>query len=273
MSVTLAPPTARDLQRWFPQRFGEIAANKSVVQTFTDFIERGPANLLVTGPSRSGKTRTIKLGIRALCCPNRTITLDPCGQCATCHDVGEVRDGHHGIYAVMMGSERSYITINCETVSKDELLALGRDTVLWDPRTLVYFDEFRALAERNFAGLILTLIDESNATFFASAITTKSTIWTGRKSRIEGVPEPLLARFMLKGTTLPNPAELANWMHDRSRDWEIEIVEPDVTIPTILRRTQHRVGYVLHFFAAAATTKARLLTPNMATSVNLTAAD
>jgi hypothetical protein len=50
--TTTNPPSPRELQRWYPQSFTEIAGNKLLVQTLHDFTERGPANLLVTGPTK-----------------------------------------------------------------------------------------------------------------------------------------------------------------------------------------------------------------------------
>ena len=70
-------PSPSWIQRWFPERWSEIAGNSKMIQVWKNFLVNGPCNALFTGPNRSGKTRTISLGIRALVCTNRTPSLDP----------------------------------------------------------------------------------------------------------------------------------------------------------------------------------------------------
>ena len=266
-------PSPRDIQRWSPTSRNQIVGNTDILNTLANFSEQGPANLLVTGPSRSGKTRTIKLAIRALCCPFRLGPLDPCGQCQTCRDIGDVRGSHVGLFAGAAQSTFGYIAIDAETVSKNDLLALANDVEANNSNTLIYIDEVRAMESRGLVGTMLKVFDESPATFLASAITTKGPIWTGRRTKIQGIPEAMLARFLLKGTSLAAAPEVTRWMIDRSVEWHIPIVDPEITIPLVLRRTGHRVGYILHFFATAASTRERRLTSDIAKNVNLTSPD
>ena len=70
-------PSPSWIQRWSPSRWTEIVGNAAMIQVWLNFIANGPCNALFTGPSRTGKTRTISLGTRALVCTNRTATHDP----------------------------------------------------------------------------------------------------------------------------------------------------------------------------------------------------
>ena len=60
-------------------------------------------------------------------------------------------------------------------------------------------------------------------------------------------------RFAIKvGTSLPRVEELRSWIIDRCQEWQIEIVDPERTIPRLIKRTGHRVGFVIHVLAKAA---------------------
>lgn len=73
-----------DISRWNPKKWSEIAGNTKIIQTWWNFLVYGLCNALFTGPSRTGKTRTVLLGIKAVLCTNRTADLNPCGECLTC---------------------------------------------------------------------------------------------------------------------------------------------------------------------------------------------
>jgi hypothetical protein len=80
-------------------------------------------------------------------------------------------------------------------------------------------------------------------------------------------------RFGTKiGTSVPAAEELKRWIIDRCDEWFIDIIEPDRTIPIVMKRTNHRVGYVLHFLADAAS-RGRKLTPERVTEFDLSPPD
>ena len=263
------PPTSRDIQRWYPQRWREIPGNSEMIRTWWNFITYGISNALFTGPNRTGKTRTISLGIKALLCTNRTETLDPCRGCPTCRLVQEGRFSHTGLFRALCRSEYEFHPIDCENVTKEHLQSLWEVIDVESDRSVIYLDEVAALGRRGLEPYILKPIDESRAVWIASAITVRIRNRRGKVRCTEGLSIPMLGRFGIKvGTSLPSVVELTSWITDRCHDWKIDIVEPDQTIPLMAKRTGNRVGYVIHFLAAAAA-RGRKIDPDMVAGFNL----
>ena len=52
-------PSPSWIHKWYPSRWSEIVGNAAMIQVWLNFIANGPCNALFTGPSRTGKTRTI----------------------------------------------------------------------------------------------------------------------------------------------------------------------------------------------------------------------
>ena len=262
------------IQRWFPERWSEIAGNSKMIQVWKNFIVNGPCNALFTGPNRSGKTRTISLGIRALVCTNRTPSLDPCGHCSACKALGEGRTPHNGIFKAISGSEYSFHPIDCENVTTEELDALRYDGELDSDKVIVYLDEVGALHRRRLEGKLLKWIDETPAIWLASAITLKRVPGKRRGDWTERLSKEMRGRFPIKvGTAVPHPDDLDKWILARCQEWNITILEEEVTIPEMIKRTQRRVGYLVHMFVEAATRKVRTIGPEDAKGFDLDATD
>lgn len=267
-------PTPSWIQRWFPARWSEIAGNAAMIQVWLNFLASGPCNALFTGPNRSGKTRTISLGVRALVCTNRTPTFDPCGQCASCKALHEGRAQHNGVFAAISGSEYSFHPIDCENATPEELDALRYDGELDSDKVIVYLDEVGALRSRRLEGKLLKLIDETPAIWIASAITLKRTKGKRKGEWTERLSKEMRGRFPIKvGTAHPHPDDLYPWIVARSREWNITIREENVTIPAMIKRTQLRVGYLIHIFAWAATKSDRTIGPDDVNGFNLDSTD
>lgn len=281
------PLSAREILRWFPQKWSEIAGNTKIIQTWWNMLVHGLCNVLFTGPSRSGKTRVMSLGIKAMLCTNRAADLNPCGQCPTCKALGVERYGHTGVFAALTGSIYNFKVIDCERVSREELLNLPLELDLDNPRTIIYLDEVAALGHSGLESLLLKPIDESRAIWLASAIkvrqTTNKVRQTTNKARQitnkekvkprTGLSLPMQGRFGIKvGTTLPSDAELTQWIKDRCDEWEIIIIEEEVSILLIIAITNRRVGYVIHILAAAAT-RGRIIDPDWLKEFNISPED
>ena len=266
------PPESGDILRWYPKKWSEIAGNTKVIQAWWNFIVNGLCNALFTGPSRSGKTRTITLGIRAMLCTNRTADLNPCGQCLTCKAMDQERYCHTGLFATMIESEYDFKAIDCERVSREELLGLPQELDLENPRTIVYLDEVTALGRRGLEPLLLKPIDESRVIWLASAIKVKRIV-TKEKGRKRDDPNvlslPMQGRFGVKvGTMFPSDAELTQWIKDRCKDWQIIIEAEEISVPLMIEITGRRVGYVIHVLAAAAA-RGRRIDPDWLVEFNI----
>lgn len=248
----------REIQRWFPKKWTEIAGNSKCKQMLQQLLREGLCNLIITGPSRTGKTRLTSLLIRAACCPHRDKQMNPCGKCSTCSDVEEGRFAHYGIVRNAFESDYGFFVVDCENVSKAELLRIGYDADLNTPKTIILYDEVAALGRRGLDDSLKKIVDESRAISVATAVSVKKRIWQGRGEKVEGLSFQMLGRFLKEGTSYPGNQELTNWIVERCLDWEIEIVDPAAVIPMIIKRTGSRVGFVIHFLAAAAANGRRL---------------
>lgn len=267
------PLTPRDIQRWYPSRWDQIAGNSAMIATWWDMLQNGPCNTLFTGPHRTGKTRTISLGVESLLCPYRTKALDPCGVCPSCKAVKEARKAHTGLYSVMTESGYSFVPIDCQTVNPEELREVLRNADLENLRTVIYLDEVAALGRRGIETSLLKPIDESPCIWIASAITVNKSARKGQAARVDGLSTPMQARFAVKiGTALPTVRELTQWVKDRCKEWEITIEQPDLVLPTLLKGSGHRVGYVVLALADAAA-RGRRLTPDQISRFNFGSPD
>jgi len=267
-------PTPRQIQRWFPSCWSEIAGNSEVVETWKNFIANGLCNALFTGPSRSGKTRATRLGIRALLCPNRTGLLSPCGKCSACKATDEGRTVHAGVFRAMTGSEYSFYPVDCETVTADELDSLHTEVKFENETTVIYLDEVAALRRRRLEGRLLKVIDETKAIWISSAISLKREKGKRKGEWTERLSKEMKGRFAIKvGTSLPHPDDFYTWIEGMARAWKIVILEPATTIPLMVKRSRCRVGYVVNMFAEAATRNDRSIGPDDVLDFNLDTKD
>lgn len=267
-------PTPQQIRRWFPGCWSEIAGNSEVVETWKNFIANGLCNALFTGPSRSGKTRSISLGIRALLCPNRTALLSPCGKCAACKATDEGRTVHAGVFTAITGSEYAFYPVDCETVTADELDLLHSEVEVENETTIIYLDEVAALRRRRLEGRLLKVIDESEAIWIASAISLKRKKGKRKGEWTEQLSKEMKGRFAIKvGTSLPHPDDLCTWIAERARAWKVQIIDPETTIPLMVKRSRCRVGYVVNMFAEAATRSDRSIGPDDVLGFNLDTED
>jgi hypothetical protein len=267
-------PTPSDIQCWYPERWSEIIGNKAIVEKWKEFIQHGPCNTLFTGPSRTGKTRTISLGLCALACTNRTETLDPCGSCQACKVTHRAKAAFAGIYSKAFGNKYSFVQLDCERVSAEELENLHQMIELESSESIIYLDEVAALGRRNLERRLLKMVDESRAIWIASAIRLKRAEGPKKGQWIEQLSEEMLARFPMKlGTSYPHPDDLGPWIEGRCQAWNISIADKELTIRELINRTDRRVGILLHVFVAAATRPDRTISPELVSSFKFEAED
>ncbi len=262
-------PTPAELQIWFPQKWSEFAGNRQLKETLIGLLENGVCNTLVTGWQRTGKTRMISHFLKALCCPHRNAEHDPCGKCPTCKSVGNARWEHSGAFKESPEGY-GFVAIDCLTVTRERLNGLTSEVDLESLKTIVYLDEVQALGERNLEGSLLKLMDESPATFIASAIALREPAASGLAL---GLTPPMLDRFHVKaGTWCPDDAELRQWIEDRCRAWAIELEAPGQTLDLVVRRSENVVGRAMTFLVNAAH-RGRRLDPRLAKELELSPLD
>ena len=262
--------TPQEILHWNPKKWSDIVGNMEIIQLWMGFLIHGICNACFTGPSRTGKTRAITLGIKALCCTNRTEELNPCGMCWTCKALDGERHCHSGTFVGLTGGVHTFKAINCETVTEKELMDLHLEVDLDNPATILYLDEVAALGRRGLERLILKDSDEPKSTWIASAVKVKPIAKPkGEPPDREFLSVPMQGRFAVYGgTTVPSEAELTQWIKDRSQDWEIIIEDEELSIPLMIYLSDLRVGLVIHIFSAAAS-RGRRIDPDWLSGLNI----
>ena len=267
-------PSPGWIQRWYPRKWSEIVGNTDIVRHWRNFILNGTCNGMFTGPNRSGKTRSVSLGISSLLCTDLTPELDPCGRCQSCRLLGEARTAHFGLFSRLTETEYGFHPINCAKVTAQELDELEVEGELYSEKTIVYLDEIAILRKRRLEDRLLKLIDESEATWIASAISVQRKKGKRKGEWTERLSTEMRGRFPIKaGTSLPHPDDLCQWIKARCSEWNIRIHDPSETLPLMAKRTDQRVGYVIHMLAYAATKSTRDLSPREVKEFNLDTTD
>lgn len=259
--------TPRQIEIWSPDSWDDFAGNDEAVETFKGFVENGPCNTLITGPSRTGKTRLVRLLARSLCCRIR-VGYNPCGACCSCLEPFVADQHWYGVWKVLNDSKWSFFHFDCTRVSVEEILDLR---IEFDDRTLIFLDEVDQLLMRRIDDRLLKVIDESAAVWIGSAIQLQSR-WIRLRKRtreIERMKSQMRGRFTFDpSTSLPNPDQLEKWIHSRCSDWSIQIDSPNLVIPVIAKRTGRNIRFVKDVFVMAATRSDRRITEKLAREIN-----
>lgn len=148
-------------RKYRPQTFGEVKGQDPIVTTLKNAMKnkRLAHAYLFCGSRGTGKTTLARLFAKALNCPHRTETGDPCNECASCKeitygnslDVLEI-DGasHRGIddirqinetvgYATATGGYKIYIIDEVHMLTKEAFNALLKTLEEPPPRVMFFF--------------------------------------------------------------------------------------------------------------------------------------
>jgi len=213
-------------------------------------------NTLIKGPSRSGKTASIKLFIKSLFCAQRdATTLNPCGECALCvQDIAT--HGHAGFFAEFDDAAEGraiplhYLPVDCPRISEARLRDTLQDLRDFDGIRIVYLDEVHRLVERKMDHMLLKPLEERDFLWIASSAVTT------------GLEQMFINRFATRlRTALPSRDELAVFLGLRCNAWSIDW-EPD-SILRLAERANQVPGLALQVLARAAAQRARTITMEM----------
>jgi hypothetical protein len=177
------------------------------------------------------------------------------------------------LFSATTGSRYSFVPVDCQTITPEELRKTLKDTDMESVETVIYLDEVAALGRRGIETSLLKPIDESPCSWIGSSVTANKPAKKGQAARVDGLSTQMQARFGVKvGTALPTAKELTHWMERRCREWEITIEEPELVLPALVKRSGHRVGYVIQAIADAAA-RGRQLTPDQIRRFNFGSPD
>jgi len=247
------PPSPRDIERWYPETLSQFCGMSEAVEWAKHGLQNGFANTLFTGTRGSAKTRMVSFVARSALCVNRSEGFDPCMHCHTCKAMHEGRESHWGLFSSIIDSRGSYFPIDCERVTEASLREILDNAKLEQVSTIVHLDEAVGLSRRGLERGLLKAIDESRCIWIATSISALPVEGRKRRKGREGLLPELRRRFAIKlSTSLPAEPALHQWIVERAKEWVIEIEEPERTIPHLIKRAQHRVGFVKCVFVKAA---------------------
>ncbi len=246
-----------EIERWVPQRFDQIVGCETAKEHFQELLlgsEIG-GNTLIIGPSGSGKTACVKTYVRSLMCANRdAVTASSCGNCSSCCGFDQ-RYEEAGLFAEFQDRSWArgrlpvhFFPLNCGEISKRGLKRLFRKLESFQGHRVVFLDEVHRLRRDHLDEMLLVPLRELKAMF------------VGATAKPEELDEMFRNRFSTKLTTAkPQPAELAEFIRDRCREWGIQI-ESDETVIALVRRSHCIVSNVISALSRAAAKRPSLLT-------------
>ena len=265
-----------DIERWQPERWDQVVGNQELKEYFWDMIwgirkggHRSGYNLLLTGPSRGGKTSGVTFGIKCLWCLDFDLeTMNPCGKCNNCrmkvHLFGT--DGWQEFmeYEPVDGTRRPtrfhYFPIDCTSVSEKDLNEV-LFKVCVDDETLkvIYLDEVHRLGRRFMDERLLKPLEQSRAIWIASSAYVKKE--EENKKKLEKMFQN---RFTYRiDTQKPTVEELAVWLAERCAEWDIKCEDPEPTLTRLAQRSNQIPGMALQVLNKAHKRRSMLLTREM----------
>lgn len=275
------PDSVRDIERWLPSRWDQITGNQPLKEYFWDMLwcvrkqgHRSGFNLLLTGPSRGGKTSGITLGIQALGCFNLDFaTFNPCGTCANCRAKISLygNDGWENwvdIFEDEEAAKRSirylFIPLNCGSLNEEEIdRLLARIRVDDDTLKVVYLDEVHRLVRRGLDSQLLVPLEKHPVIWMASSAYVRSEDnedgHEGRR-RPDDLERMFQNRFTYRiSTEKPSVDEMAIWLAERCEEWGIHVEDAERTLTRLSERCRQLPGMALQVVNKAHKRRSRLL--------------
>lgn len=255
-------PSILDIERWYPERWSEIAGNyvmKAVLQAFVK--NQTPFNMLFTGEFRSGKNRSVALAILAFFCRNRTETLDPCHQCHNCKELNFGQHHHWGLLHDLEGHQWQYLYWASGEIEPSDLETLDKYSNNEGQPVLLHIDEIDSLA-RPIQQKLLTKLDVRKVIFCigtSSSVKSKliKPVRSRRtRSRREDKPkDPLMEALRLRftihhHTQRPEKPEMVEWLKGRCQAWKLTW-DSEETLHYLADRSLCRPGLALKVLATS----------------------
>jgi DNA polymerase III delta prime subunit len=244
--------------RQVPPRWSGVVGNKRIVRYLrnvakkirTGYAETGtfPSDallpILVSGPSRTGKSAAIKLFLRTLVCQALDDEFNPCeGNCKVCREQPEVF-GMSGLYTVCATAEHQLpihmSTINCADVESRQALkdSIQQGLNIVDGLVVLFLDEAHRLAKGHFDSSLLTSVDDTKV------------LWIVATAKPDDLEEMFTNRFHLLSTERPTIDDMADWLSIKCE--ERNIAYEDNALFRLIEKCDRVPGMALHALAVAA---------------------
>jgi hypothetical protein len=261
-----------------PKCWDEILGNRALKKFLQDMIwsirERGVLTGIrgmVTGPSRSGKTETIRYAAKCVRCEHLDYdTLDACGVCKRCTNLRENQHGTQTCNECVTirqnpgpnGCFLQYYAIDCASQNVEtEVKKLVHGVVGNNPRGINIFtlDEVHHLTRRGLDHLLLKPLEDRQAIWLAStAYLEKSEV-----RKVSTLEKMFQNRFTLLRTETPSETELTRSLVQRCGSLAINCSDPEQVMRRLTQRSNRIVGRAMQVLARAFNSRERELTIEM----------
>lgn len=267
-----------DIERWKPERWDQIVGNQELKEFFWDMIwcvrkegHRSGFNLLLTGPSRGGKTSGIVFGLQSLFCLNFDLdTMNPCGQCRNCtmkvHLYGN--DGWEDFIDYLEPEEKPtpvrfhYLPLDCARLRERELeKILARVDVDDSTLRVIYLDEVHRLRRQFMDEMLLKPLEGPPAIWIASSAYVKKEEEKEENHGSSRLEKMFQNRFTFRiDTEKPKVDELTVWLGERCEEWKIRCEDSEPTLTRLAERCNQIPGMALQVLNKAHKKRSKLLT-------------
>lgn len=264
---------ALDIERWIPERWDQVVGNQSLKEYFQNMIwcvrkegHRSGFNMLVEGESRTGKTSTIRLGLKSFGCLNLDFeTLNPCNRCMNCRDkIYRYGTGGWENFMSLFAEEESttpfsyfFLPLDCSSLTDSDLQEAFNEVKEGEPyQRVVYLDECHRLASRSMDEKLLKPLEDIPAIWIASSAYVKKE----KVNDTTKLDKMFQNRFTYRlRTEKPSVEELAIWLAERCEEWGIECECPQKTLTALAQRSCQNPGLALQVLNRAHKSRNHLL--------------
>jgi DNA polymerase-3 subunit gamma/tau len=168
-------------RKWRPQDFSAVVGQEPVVTALRNAVtdERIAQAYLFSGIRGVGKTSVARIFAKALNCPERGTSADPCNSCPTCEEITR-------------GGDLDVIEVDAATYSKVEQVRELAESLKYgparDPYKVVVIDEIHRLSRQAFDALLKIVEEPPEHLVFVFATTASEAVPATILSRCQEFP-------------------------------------------------------------------------------------
>lgn len=253
------PKVTKDVERWQASRWDQIVGNKLLKEYLWDMIwcirmegHISGFNALITGPSRGGKTSTVRFGIKCIGCLKFDFeTMNPCGDCSNCnlnhHLYGN--DGWENHIDVFNDDNLRtpiryhHMPLDCSRLNETQIEDCIQKIRINDENLrIITLDEVHRLSRRSMDERLLKPVEDFPAIWIAMSANVKKE----DDNDLKKLEKMFQNRFTYRiNTQKPTVPEMMVWLAERCEDFGITCESPKATLKDLAERCNQLPGMAL----------------------------
>lgn len=270
----------KDVEHWQPANWEQVVGNKNLKEYLWDTIHcirkeghLSGFNALITGPSRGGKTSTVRFGIKCIGCLRFDYdTMNPCGECSNC------RMNHHmygnegwencvevfGDDNVKTPIRYHYMPLDCARLSETQLdVCIDRISINEEKLRIITLDEVHRLTRRSMDERLLKCIEDFPAIWIAMSANVKKDDDNDLKKLEKMFQNRFTFRIETQKPTIP---VMTVWLAERCEEFGIQCESPKETLTLLAERCNQLPGMALQVLNKAHKKRSKTLTTELVES-------